>query len=75
MSSFALRGYRSRRTFSRGFVPRYPYGLRGGMGGLLKVALLGTCIYFIAKELSHLNQSPPQAGSNGGSQPVPPEPQ
>ncbi|KAJ5963700.1 uncharacterized protein N7479_003576 [Penicillium vulpinum] len=71
MGSFALRGYRSsRRTFFRGFVPRHAHGLRGGMGGLLKVALLGTCTYFIAKKLSHANQSPPHVGSNGGSQPV-----
>lgn len=53
MGSVALRRYRScQRTFSRGFVPRYAYGPRGGMGGLLKVALLGTCTYFIVKELS-----------------------
>ncbi|KAF9884681.1 hypothetical protein FE257_001374 [Aspergillus nanangensis] len=65
MNSFALRGHRSpRRTFFRGFVPRYPYGQRGRMGGLLKVALLGACTYFIAKKLSYSNHAaPPQADS------------
>ncbi|KGO64554.1 hypothetical protein PITC_093940 [Penicillium italicum] len=73
MGSYALRGYRSsRRAFFRGFVPRHaPH--RGGMGGLLKVAFLGTCTYFIVKKLSHTNQCPPRAGPNGGcSQPVQP---
>lgn len=53
MSSYALRGYRSsRRSFPQGFIPQHPYRLRGGMGGLLKVVLLGTCTYFIVKKLS-----------------------
>lgn len=52
MGSFALRGYRSsRQTFFRGYAPRHAPGFNGKMGGLLKVALLGTCTYFIAKKL------------------------
>ncbi|CRL25906.1 unnamed protein product [Penicillium camemberti] len=73
MSSFALRGYRSsRQTFFRGYAPQHAPGFRGKMGGLLKVALFGTCIYFVAKKISHTNQSPPHASSNSGSQPVQP---
>ncbi|KAJ5529130.1 hypothetical protein N7527_002523 [Penicillium freii] len=73
MGSFALRGYRSsRQTFFRGYAPRHAPGFRGKTGGLLKVALLGTCTYFIAKKLFHANRSPPHAGSNGGCQPVQP---
>ncbi|KAF4765481.1 hypothetical protein HAV15_003084 [Penicillium sp. str.  len=73
MSSFALRGYRSsRQTFFRGYAPQHAPGFRGKMGGLLKVALLGTCAYFFAKKISRANQSPPHASSNGGSQPVHP---
>ncbi|KAJ5213622.1 hypothetical protein N7449_000791 [Penicillium cf. viridicatum] len=70
MGSFALRGYRSsRQTFFRSYAPRHPHGFRGGIGGLLKVALLGTCTYFVAKKLSHANQSP-HADSDGGSRSV-----
>ena len=52
MASYAMRGFRSRRTFFRSFVPPHANGVRGGMGGLLKVAFLGTCTYFIVKKLS-----------------------
>ncbi|KAJ5607444.1 hypothetical protein N7537_004063 [Penicillium hordei] len=52
MGSFALRGYRSsRQTFFRNYVPQHAHSFRGGMGGLLKVALLDTCTYFVAKKL------------------------
>ncbi|KAJ5705717.1 hypothetical protein N7536_001406 [Penicillium majusculum] len=57
MSSFALRGYRSsRQTFFRGYAPQHAPGFRGKMGGLLKVALLGTCAYFFAKKISPLQR-------------------
>ncbi|KAJ6143579.1 hypothetical protein N7471_003032 [Penicillium samsonianum] len=75
MGPYAMRGYRSsRRTFFRGFDPRHAYGLRGGfrrggMGGVLKVAFLGTFTYLIAKQFSRTNQCPP-AGFNGPAQPV-----
>ncbi|CAI7615947.1 uncharacterized protein N7487_007843 [Penicillium crustosum] len=76
MRSFALRGYRSsQHTFFRGYAPRHTPGFRGKMGGLLKIALLGTCTYFVAKKISHANQSPPHASSNYGSQSVQPVPQ
>lgn len=53
MGSYAMRRYHSsRRSFFRGFDPRHVHGLRGGMGGLLKVTLLGTFTYLIAKNLS-----------------------
>lgn len=70
MGPYAMRGYRSsRRTFFRGFDPRHAYGLRGGfrrggMGGVLKVAFLGTFTYLIAKQFSRTNQRPP-VGFNG----------
>ncbi|KAL4903190.1 hypothetical protein BDW74DRAFT_180057 [Aspergillus multicolor] len=51
-------GYRQNMNYMRGvgFGPR-----RAGLGGLLKVALVGTGVYFVAKKIYHAG-----AQSNNG---------
>ncbi|KAE8153453.1 hypothetical protein BDV25DRAFT_149515 [Aspergillus avenaceus] len=42
------------RRYARGMYRR-PYG-PGGIGGLVKVAFIGTCTYLVAKKIFHAGQ-------------------
>ncbi|KAG0161642.1 hypothetical protein PDIDSM_9177 [Penicillium digitatum] len=71
MASYAMRGFRSRRTFFRSFVPPHANGVRGGMGWPTQSRFPGH-LHLLHREKTLLANQSPRAGSNGGSQPVQP---